>query len=553
MIPLRPDCLWPELVAFDDLQVLLYHYYSPTTGRPFVFMPDEVIHIQGLTGDGIWGYPLSQVAKNCIGFGLALEKHGNRQFSNGSRPSGVLKHEGKLSEEARTNLRREWDLIHAGPDNSGKVAILWEGMDFQAMQMSNVESQWVEAKKLTRVDAASLLNLPAHKLNELSDSSVRANLEEQNETYKQMTLTRWANRLDEEFRRKLLTEKEWQSDEYRFVFDWDYFLRADIDTLTSVGDRCVKAEIMNRNEARRMIGLKPYPGGEKFGSPAINPQPRNDREEKPDSEEEENPQNKLFGPVNGHVKPLITSITPDRQKIMEAHKELVHERLTHFLDREAMSLRQAAKGSGNFLKWLDEFYLGSTNEAAQIANLADSILGSALKACLSIGIDARGMRFAVLSYAQTRHKQLLDACSKVTASELPAAIESYAASSDTALVAKGLWATATGEEPDAKPEAPVVNGSTPQIDDKSIERLAKVIGKSLLDAISAIPKPEVVVNVPQPIVSMAAPKMEQPIINVQVPAQSQPVVNVQVPEYDIEPVRDPKTNLIKTFKRTRKK
>ena len=176
LIPLRPDCVWPELLAFDGRQVILYHYWSPTSGREFVFFESDVLHVQGLTGDGVWGYPLHEIAKNTIGHGLALEKHGNRSFKNAARPAGVLKHPGQLKPDARSNLRAEWDRIHAGVDNSGRIAILQEGMEFQALAMTNIDAQWIEAKKYNRIDAASLLNLPAYKLNSLEDSSSRAKI-----------------------------------------------------------------------------------------------------------------------------------------------------------------------------------------------------------------------------------------------------------------------------------------------------------------------------------------------------------------------------------------
>lgn len=427
MIPLRPDCLWPELLAFDGQQILLYHYWSPTSGREFTFFPHEVLHIQGLTGDGVWGIPLHQIARNTIGHGLALEKHGNRSFSNGARPSGVLKHPSKMTPEARSNLREEWNALHAGPDKSGTIAILWEGMEFQAMAMTNIDAQWLEAKKLNRIDVASLLNLPAHKLNALEDSSVRSNLEEQNEVYKQMTLTRWSNRMDEEFRRKLLRVSEWQSDEFRFIFDWDTFLRADIDTLTTVGDRCVKAEIMNRNEARRMLGLKPYEGGEKFGSPAINPQP----DAKPPSADDDK---KSPEPT----KNRLTSVA-------NAHQELLYDHILHLIEREESSLRQAASGARNFVKWLDGFYLGCDGQEPEIGRLFDAVCGTSIRACLATGLDVRGVQPAVASYAKTRHKQCMETCSHATRDELPAAINKLS-NSDAALVAQGLLATVLGLE-----------------------------------------------------------------------------------------------------------
>lgn len=442
LIPLRPDCLWPELLAFDDGQVLLYHYYSPTTGKQYVFFPYEVIHIQGLTGDGVWGYPLHEIAKNTIGHGLALEKHGNTTFANGAVPSGVLEAPPTAvgisrDKAARANLRNEWNEVHRGPDKAGAIAILWEGITYKQTSSTNIDSQWIEAKKLNRVDTASLLNLPAHKLNALEDSSVRSNLEEQNETYKQMTLTRWSNRMDEEFRRKLLMDSEWKSDRYRFVFDWDAFLRADIDTLTTVGDRCVKAEIMNRNEARRMLRLAPYPGGEKFGSPAINPQPKVDGNPEDGEGDEKLPRTPVKGPI----------VPQNRLEVVgNAHRELLFDRLLHFIEREQHNLKRAASRSKIFTKWLDDFYGGdvlASDAEPKIVALCESVMGSSVRACCAAGLDARGIVVAVANYAKTRHAQLLEACSNVTKDELPAVIEKLVGDNQS-LVAQGLLATALG-------------------------------------------------------------------------------------------------------------
>ncbi len=265
LVPLRPDCLWHEMVAFEDQQVVLYHYKGPYRySEQFTFFPDDVVHFQGLTSDGVWGYPLWQIAKNTIGQGLAIEKHGNSTFANGAVPGGVLEApEGTASNsigknpERREELRNEWNRVHRGPDRAGAIAILWEGITYKAMSQTNIDSQWIEAKKMSVLEAASLLNLPPHKLGAMEDTANRATLEEQNADYVNRTLNRHYNRADEEYRRKLLTDKEWRSDDYCFQHQSDAFLKGDIDTLTTVADRCVKATLMNPNVGRRMIGLPP--------------------------------------------------------------------------------------------------------------------------------------------------------------------------------------------------------------------------------------------------------------------------------------------------------
>lgn len=425
LIPLRPDCLWHEVIAFEDRQIILYHYQGPYRFAPqYTFFPHEVVHFQGLTGDGVWGYPLFQIARETIGHGLALEKHGNATFANGATPGGVLEapvgNGISKNAEARANLRKEWNEVHRGPDKAGAVAILWEGITFKQMQQSNVDSEWIEAKKLGIYEAAGLLNLPPHKLGALEDSSVRANLEEQNADYVNRTLNRHYNRADEEYRRKLLTEVELMADIYQFKHDSDSFLRGDIDTLTTVADRCVKAELMNRNEGRRMIGLPPYEGGDKFGSPAINPQ-SSDGKESPD---------------NGRPAGAKT----EHMAVNNTHRALLYDRVLHLIECESTRLRHAAANTKNFLAWIDDFYLGGFKMLA----LAKSIMGPSLSACSAVGMECRGFDNAIAAYAKKRHAQCLEACSNVTKEGLPDAIEALIGS-EQSLIAQGLLATALGE------------------------------------------------------------------------------------------------------------
>lgn len=434
LIPLRPDCLRPEMLEFQGEQVMVYHYHTPITGQQYSFLSDDVIHIQGLTGDGIWGYPLWQVAKNCIGQGLALEKHGNSMFANGAVPGGVLESPvgGSISKdaEARKNLRREWNALHQGPDRAGAIAILVDGITYKQISHTNVDSQWIEAIKLSIIQAAGLLNLPPHKLGSMEDSSTRSNLEEQNADYVQRTLTRHFNRCSEEFRRKLLTEREWLSDQYQFVWDVDTFLKADIDTLTTVVDRLVKSTVINPNEGRRMLGKPPREGGEVYGSPAINPNPQR-------------PEDGAESPDNGRPE----NVAP--KSSIKAHQELLLGLVLHVLECESTRLQHAASNprniqdAKNFVDWLDKFYLGDGDECPpRFIEMSEKVVGNCIRACHEHGIDTRGIAPALANYAKTRHKQCLEAAG-VPQGELPSAIERIIGT-DQHLIAQGLLATAIG-------------------------------------------------------------------------------------------------------------
>ncbi len=427
LIPLRPDCLWHRIMAFEDQQILLYHYRSPypegTGGTTYTFFPWEVVHFQGLTGDGVWGYPLWQIARNTIGHGLALQKYSNKQLSNGGRPGGVLEHPQKLSADARDNLRADWNRIHSGADNAGKIAILWEGMKFNPISSSNVEAELIELIKLDAYQSAALLNLPPHKLG-VMDGAKYNNVEEQNADYENQSLNLHYTRANQEYKRKLLTEKERFSDEYEFEHDSDCVLKGDLDTKSTIADRNVKATIWNPNEAREYLGYRPRAGGEVYGSPAITP-------------------------VNNENSPSSAGKTPKQppkapNNVENAHKALLHDRILHLLECETTRLRHAAKSAKNFVKWLDEFY--GTDEpytTCKFDSICSDVIEKTVIACMSAGFYHLDCWQSVSKYKKHRHAAILSACSDVTKDQLPEAIEKLI-NSEPALVAQGILATALG-------------------------------------------------------------------------------------------------------------
>ena len=237
--------------------------------RDVAVRPEDTIHIKGLASDGFWGLSAVKVAKNVIGHGLALQKHGNSVFKNGALPSSVLKHPGRYSKQASDNIRSEWHQLHGGSGNSGKVAVLWDKMELQQLSMSNEDAQWLEGRKLDREFIASLFNIPAFKLNALENSAVRANLEEQNRDYFNTSLSRWTNRFIEEFARKLLTPRERRSGDHFFRWFTESFLRG--DTLRRFEAYAIgkQNKILTTNEIRSKEDMNPIEGGDILENPNV--------------------------------------------------------------------------------------------------------------------------------------------------------------------------------------------------------------------------------------------------------------------------------------------
>ena len=229
--PVQLTPLLPNTVKLsrDELGQLWYDW-DPGGGKQVQpLMPRDVFHIRGPHG-GLWGDSLIDYAKNSIGNFLALEKHGSSVFKNAARPSGILEKDGKMTSESRRTLREEWSQQHAGSDNAGNVAIVVDGIKWKPLSVTNEDAQWLEARRFSREEMASWFNLPAHMLNALENSSVRANLEEQNKAFYFFGLRPWLIRWQDEAMKKLFSDTEKKSGVFSVRFNANALVSADFET-----------------------------------------------------------------------------------------------------------------------------------------------------------------------------------------------------------------------------------------------------------------------------------------------------------------------------------
>ncbi len=135
-----------------------------------------------------------------------------------------------MTPESRRNLRKEWMEQHGGSDKSGHVGILTDSITWKPTSITNEDAQWLDARRFSREDMASWFNLPAHMLNALENSSVRANLEEQNKAFYFHSLRPWLIRWQDETYRKLFTNTERRTAVFSVRFNANALLSADFET-----------------------------------------------------------------------------------------------------------------------------------------------------------------------------------------------------------------------------------------------------------------------------------------------------------------------------------
>jgi len=198
----QPIGLW--ILLPENMQVsvsegeVIYTY-----GGRVTIASENVFHLKGMGHDGILGLSPIEYAKNVIGDMQAMQKSGGSFFANSSRPSGVLSHPAKLSEDASKRLREGWNKMYSGSQSVGKTAILEEGLKFSSMTIPHSESQWLEARQFAVIDICRMYRMPPHVVQDLSHATY-SNIESQQIQYLSQTLMPWLRRWEQEVNRKLI-------------------------------------------------------------------------------------------------------------------------------------------------------------------------------------------------------------------------------------------------------------------------------------------------------------------------------------------------------------
>jgi HK97 family phage portal protein len=186
---------------------IIYEIRSDIAGYQTVHLEaHEVFHLHGL-GDGLTGFSVAQVGAESIGAAMAAEAFVSTFYGNNTTLGGTLTHPGKLSESARTNLRESWQKMHGGPENAHKVAILEEGITFNATTISPRDAQFIEGRQFDVETVCRWFRMPPHKIQHLLRATF-TNIESQGIEYVTDTLIPWLTRWEQEIGRKLIADDE---------------------------------------------------------------------------------------------------------------------------------------------------------------------------------------------------------------------------------------------------------------------------------------------------------------------------------------------------------
>lgn len=260
------------VVRRDSGRKSFYHLMSGQTLLPYTAdRPDgDILHVMGLSTNGLYGLSPVEEAAQAIGFGLATERYGAKFFGAGAQLSTVIEMPANSNptEDQLKQLGSEFRRKYSGIENAWKPVVLGNGATIKQLSLPNDQAQFLESRQFSKGEIASLYGVPPHMIGDVERStSWGSGIEEQSIGFVRNTLTPWNTRLEESFG-ELLPRGQYVK------FNTNALLRGDIGSRYQAYQTGVTGGWLSRNEVRELEDMSPRDGLDEFLVPVNQAQPQ---------------------------------------------------------------------------------------------------------------------------------------------------------------------------------------------------------------------------------------------------------------------------------------
>jgi len=269
-----PRALWwlpaqSMSAQYDDNEDLWYTWSGGS--QPAHIPARNIIHIRTgpIDSGGIMAASIISRASASLGLTLSAEAVAQAMMDQGLRPSAVLQHPGRLTSEAVERLRADFTRVHSGAGNSGKIAILENGMTLNPYQSTASDSQFLEQRNFAIKEVARWFNVPLSKL-KATDNPGFKTIDSENQQFLTDCLQPLITRIEQEVCLKAFRPADRRNHKVEHLLDG--LLRASPEKRAAMYSIGRNWGWFSVNDIRKLEGMDPVEGGDERLSP-INMQP----------------------------------------------------------------------------------------------------------------------------------------------------------------------------------------------------------------------------------------------------------------------------------------
>jgi HK97 family phage portal protein len=355
--PIGPDVVCVEANERNELVYEVRAYDRPREERPeATFRRQDVLHTLYHSFDGLAGMSTVRVAKGLLRTGLAQDRQAERFITKGMRAPGamLLRDGSRFKTEAEGMAWRErFRKIHNGEAGDQEVVILEDGAKWQSLGVDPESAQLLESRRFTRGEVAGLFHIPPHLLGDVEkNTSWGSGIEELNIGFVVYCLLPILRKLEQERNRKLFDPRRRPDDRGLFVEHvLAGLLRGDTLKQSQAIREYMMLGLLMVNEARRLLGWNPIPGGN------VRYFPLNMGRVDGDTGEDIPPPPPAEKPAPDPAPALATRADRERQaKLAAAFRKSLTAAVARCLRKEAAEAVKLAKDHTKFIPSVNEFY-----------------------------------------------------------------------------------------------------------------------------------------------------------------------------------------------------
>ncbi|WP_242305734.1 phage portal protein [Bacillus cereus group sp. BfR-BA-01451] len=259
---------WRTVGADISLSISESGAINEMNKREVKFKPHELVIATNNSKDGLIGRGVIIHGEEIFKEALAQMKYTKNFYERAGLPIGLLKVNRRLSAEQSDDLRKQWQTLYGGVQNSNETAVLQEGMDYQPLSPKTLD---IDTSKIS-TEICKVFNVP-YGLISSADGKQHQSLEQNNSVFLANCLLPVLVALETAINKSMLLESE-KDDGYFFRFDTSEVVRATESERVDTAVKGIQGGLFTVNEGRSKFDLPNFPEDKLFmhsGAQAMNP------------------------------------------------------------------------------------------------------------------------------------------------------------------------------------------------------------------------------------------------------------------------------------------
>lgn len=258
--PIALHNLLPETVEPVRLDMCdgngLQQFYAIFSGKSVYLPGDDVIHISGMSYDGMVGMTSVVLMGTTLQRAAMLDRFQTRYLQHGTIIRGALQFTKTLPKEKIDQLENMLIEKYSSEFGTAKsdVMILTDGGTLNNTTISPQDGQLVQQQALSTKQIGQMTNVPPQFLYENTEAKYVNSVEQVGRDVISYTFLPIIDQVDDELTQKLLTPAD-QVAGYTIELDPSSLQNGDAKAQADKVNALAAAGIITANEARKMIGL----------------------------------------------------------------------------------------------------------------------------------------------------------------------------------------------------------------------------------------------------------------------------------------------------------